>query len=383
MSAVVGSVGLMPWRSWPAATSRPAGSPRAVGSGPSCWSPWTWTASSATTGWGGDRWALAAGPRDLPPAGLRRRGHPGAGHPPASGHGAEAHGNHELRGNTTTTWPRRPRPRPWRGWAGSCGQRRPGSPRPLAAPPPNHWRSAGPAGSSPPPNAPPWSSATAAARWLAATDPRPGAKPTTSDTGSTAARSTWRTWPCCAEPTTARSMRAAGSSPASLMAGSLLRRPTENTAPPPDPGDPTNRNPTGRPHDRPAGVSPGAARPTPTTNGLRAGCRPLRGLDLAAWANGVVTLLGQVSTPWSKSSRNAGLANRPAAVWTGKALQHTRGSESRSRTRLLGQVGPDRQRQPSPQQVAAHLYRLPDRSPSTAAVDRDVHGCWVARRWKT
>ena len=32
-------------------------------------------------------------------------------------------------------------------WPGGCGRRRPGSPRPLAVPPPSRWRSAGPAGS--------------------------------------------------------------------------------------------------------------------------------------------------------------------------------------------------------------------------------------------
>ena len=72
-------------------------------------------------------------------------------------------------------------------WPPSCGQRRPGSPQPWAAPPPNRWRWAAPAASSPPPNAPPWPSATAAARSPAATDPQPGAKPTTSAIGSMAA----------------------------------------------------------------------------------------------------------------------------------------------------------------------------------------------------
>ena len=92
-----------------------------------------------------------------------------------------------------------------------CSRRRPGgSPRPLVAAPPNPWRSAAPPGSSPPPNGPPWSSATAAVRWPAASDPRPGAKPTICATGSMAAPPTWRTWPWSAEPTTARSMRAGG-----------------------------------------------------------------------------------------------------------------------------------------------------------------------------
>ena len=40
-------------------------------------------------------------------------------------------------------------------WRAGSRRRRPGSPRPWVAPPPNRWRSAGPAGSSPPPNAPP------------------------------------------------------------------------------------------------------------------------------------------------------------------------------------------------------------------------------------
>ena len=47
------------------------------------------------------------------------------------------------------------RPTAMAAWRAGSRRRRPGSPRPLAAPPPNHWRSAGPAGSSPPPNAPP------------------------------------------------------------------------------------------------------------------------------------------------------------------------------------------------------------------------------------
>jgi Domain of unknown function (DUF222) len=41
--APVASGGPMPSPSWPAATWRAAGSPRPVGCGPSCWSPWTWT----------------------------------------------------------------------------------------------------------------------------------------------------------------------------------------------------------------------------------------------------------------------------------------------------------------------------------------------------
>ena len=48
---------------------------------------------------------------------------------------------------------------------------RPCYPRPWAAPPPNPWRSAGPPGSSNPPNAPPWPSAMAAVSSPTATRP--------------------------------------------------------------------------------------------------------------------------------------------------------------------------------------------------------------------
>jgi hypothetical protein len=94
---------------------------------------------------------------------------------------------------------------------------RPGSRRPLVAPRPSRWRSAAPAGSSRPPNAPPWPSATAPSP--TATGPRAGVRPIICATGSTAAPPTWRIWPGCAGPIIARSMRAAGGSPAALMAG--------------------------------------------------------------------------------------------------------------------------------------------------------------------
>jgi hypothetical protein len=90
----------MPWSSWPAATSRAAGSPRPVGCGPTWRWSWTCTASSTLTGrwlvrWWPARWlGGAAGPGGLSAAGLRRRGHPSAGRPPAH--------------------PRTPRPRPRR-----------------------------------------------------------------------------------------------------------------------------------------------------------------------------------------------------------------------------------------------------------------------------
>jgi hypothetical protein len=62
------------------------------------------------------------------------------------------------------------------------------------------------------------SSATAAVASPAASGPRPGARPTISAIGCTAAPPTSRTWPCCAGPTTGRSMRAAGDSPATPTA---------------------------------------------------------------------------------------------------------------------------------------------------------------------
>jgi len=79
--------------------------------------------------------------------------------------------------------------------------------RSWAAPPPSRWRSAAAAGSSRPPNQPPWPSATAAGCSPAATAPWPDARPTTCATGSMAAPPTWRTWPWWAGPTTGRSTR--------------------------------------------------------------------------------------------------------------------------------------------------------------------------------
>jgi hypothetical protein len=54
----------MGWRSWPAGRWRVGGCPRPVGSGPSCWSPWSWTACwDARAGWMGRR----GGPGHWPP----------------------------------------------------------------------------------------------------------------------------------------------------------------------------------------------------------------------------------------------------------------------------------------------------------------------------
>ena len=76
------------------------------------------------------------------------------------------------------------------------------------------------------------------------TGPRPGAKPTICATGSMAAPPTWPTWPWSAEPTTGRSMRAAGGLTATPTAASPPPHPTENT--PPTDDIPPRREPVGR-----------------------------------------------------------------------------------------------------------------------------------------
>jgi Domain of unknown function (DUF222) len=71
MSAAPPSAAPMPWPSWPAAPWRPAGSPRAVGPPPAAGHRRPGQPPGPSR-WGGrgDRWGLAAGPRDLPAAGL-------------------------------------------------------------------------------------------------------------------------------------------------------------------------------------------------------------------------------------------------------------------------------------------------------------------------
>jgi hypothetical protein len=78
-------------------------------------------------------------------------------------------------------------------------------------------------------------SATAAARWPAATDPRPGARPTICATGPTAAPPTSRTWRWCAGPITGRCTKAGGGWSAARTAASPPAHPTENTVPRRDP----------------------------------------------------------------------------------------------------------------------------------------------------
>jgi hypothetical protein len=81
------------------------------------------------------------------------------------------------------------------GLGGGYGPRWPCSRRSWMGPPPSHWRSGGPPGSSSPPNGPPWPSATAAVSSPTASAPWPGAKPIICATGSTAAAPISPTWP--------------------------------------------------------------------------------------------------------------------------------------------------------------------------------------------
>ena len=115
--ALVVNAGLMPWSSWPAATWKPASCPNRVGCGPSCWSPWTWTACWATPaprrrGW----WGRAAAAGGVPAAGLRQRGHPGPGHPPPDRPGPPRPPRHRPRS------PRPPGPPGRPGWPGRPGR---------------------------------------------------------------------------------------------------------------------------------------------------------------------------------------------------------------------------------------------------------------------
>jgi hypothetical protein len=83
-----------------------------------------------------------------------------------------------------------------------------------------------------PANAPPLPSATAAVGSLPVTGRWPGAKPTTCGTGCMGARPTWPTSPCCVEPTTGRSRRAAGNWPADPMGAAPPPHPTDDSVPP-------------------------------------------------------------------------------------------------------------------------------------------------------
>ena len=100
-----------------------------------------------------------------------------------------------------------------------CGRRWRCCPRSWGVRRPSRWRSAGPAGSSRPPNGPPWRFVTVAVCSLAVRGRWPGARPIICATGCMVARPIWPTWPCCAGRIIGRSMRGAGSWPARLMGG--------------------------------------------------------------------------------------------------------------------------------------------------------------------
>jgi hypothetical protein len=213
-----------------------------------------WTASSPRMGWA----ARPAGPMRW----SRRR----AGGWPATG-------------RSPGCWsPATPPPTTTRvamaGWRTGCGGRRGCSPRPLVVPRPSRWRSAAPPGSSPPPNGPPWWSATVAARWRAATDPRPGARPIICATGCMAAPPTLRTWPWCAVPTTERCTKAGGGWSATLTAASPPAHRIEDPSahrPPPEPAGRATQPPPlvgarpCRPADPPLAPEPDPATPTTAT----------------------------------------------------------------------------------------------------------------------
>jgi Domain of unknown function (DUF222) len=116
-------------------------------------------------------------------------------------------------------------------WPSGSRPPRPGSPRSWAAPPPNRWRSGGPAGSSSPPNGSPWPSATTAVCSRAVIGRWVGVRPTMCGTGSMAAPPTLAIWPCCAGPIIGRCMRGAGGWPAAPTAGSPPPHPTDDTHP--------------------------------------------------------------------------------------------------------------------------------------------------------
>ena len=126
-------------------------------------------------------------------------------------------------------------------WRSGCGRRWRCCRRRLEGHRPSRWRSAGPPGSSGPPNAPPWPSATVVVCSQAVRGRWPGARPITCGTGCTAARPIWPTWRCYAGPIIERSMRAAGDCNAIPTDSSPPSHPTDPTGhsdddipPPPD-----------------------------------------------------------------------------------------------------------------------------------------------------
>src|SRR5829696_4313423 len=120
------------------------------------------------------------------------------------------------------------------GWRGGYGPRWRCCRRRLEGHRPSRWRSAGPAGSSRPPNAPPWPSATAVVCSRAVPGRWPGVRPTICGTGCMAARPICATWRCYAEPIIGRSMRATGNWSASPTAASPPPHLTGDIPPPDD-----------------------------------------------------------------------------------------------------------------------------------------------------
>ena len=183
------SAGPMPSPSWPAATWKPASCPNRVGSGPSCWSPWTWTAWSAATP--APSVARLATPSPLDPEACRRLACDGAvtrvlvtRHPTTTT-------------TTTTTTPAPIAPTTRTAWVTRaawppCSRRRPGgSPSPWWRPHPTPGGRPHHPGRHRRPTGRPGRPRRRLCRPRLHSDPRPGAKPTISATGCMAAPPTW------------------------------------------------------------------------------------------------------------------------------------------------------------------------------------------------
>jgi len=122
------------------------------------------------------------------------------------------------------------------GWRGGSTRPWPGCRRSWAAPPANPWTSAGPPGSSSPPNAPPWPCGMGVVCSRTAPDPWPGVRPIIWCPGWRAAPPTCPTWRCCAGPIIGRCTRAAGGWSADPTASSPRPRRIDDPGPRPDHG---------------------------------------------------------------------------------------------------------------------------------------------------